>query len=461
MRYLKICLTLFLLLSLLSCVSKKKFNELESRIDELSEMVALTAYDDDNDGVSNAFDQEPDTPEGCPVDTRGMTLDSDMDGFPDCDDKEPFSPPGYPIDDNGVVVFPQKDEIVILGDDVEFNQPDIVHAPVVIEDNENECVLVSTYFATDRNLISAIDHPQLEFGTYRDKVKYGRCTVSIPFSHEVGQIESPSWWRFEFSESPDKHVMYRGGKLFDKATFFKEMQSTEGKKALLFVHGYNVSFVDAAKRTAQIAYDIDFPGVPIFYSWPSQASLSGYMKDSQNIEFAEPNIKQFIIDLIVKMPEHDLYLVAHSMGNRGVTKALSSIFKEKPEYAQRVKEIILTAPDIDAEIFKRDIAPNLIMHGNSVTLYASSTDKALVASKKINGYQRAGDAGKNIVIVEGIETIDATDVSTGFLGHSYYGETRSVLNDIDILIDNGLKAGKRSGLLKKITGTGAYWKFKR
>ncbi|MBK6610676.1 MAG: OmpA family protein [Sphingobacteriales bacterium] len=47
--------------------------------------------DDDNDGVPNLFDVEPDSREGCPVDTKGRMLDSDRDGVLDCDDKEPHT----------------------------------------------------------------------------------------------------------------------------------------------------------------------------------------------------------------------------------------------------------------------------------------------------------------------------------------------------------------------------------
>lgn len=48
--------------------------------------------DKDKDGVPNAWDEEPDSREGCPVDTHGKMLDSDRDGVLDCDDKEPHSP---------------------------------------------------------------------------------------------------------------------------------------------------------------------------------------------------------------------------------------------------------------------------------------------------------------------------------------------------------------------------------
>ena len=51
--------------------------------------------DDDDDGVPNYLDREPNTKKGCPVDAHGVALDSDHDGIIDCLDKEPFSPPGY------------------------------------------------------------------------------------------------------------------------------------------------------------------------------------------------------------------------------------------------------------------------------------------------------------------------------------------------------------------------------
>ncbi len=57
--------------------------------DDLPELPDLA--DEDNDGVPNAWDEEPDSREGCPVDTKGRMLDSDRDGVLDCDDKEPHT----------------------------------------------------------------------------------------------------------------------------------------------------------------------------------------------------------------------------------------------------------------------------------------------------------------------------------------------------------------------------------
>jgi esterase/lipase superfamily enzyme len=41
-----------------------------------------------------------------------------------------------------------------------------------------------------------------------------------------------------------------------------------------YMNGYNVTFADAARRTAQIAYDLRFEGDPAFFSWPSQGDMA-------------------------------------------------------------------------------------------------------------------------------------------------------------------------------------------
>jgi outer membrane protein OmpA-like peptidoglycan-associated protein len=64
--------------------------------------------DSDNDGVTDQFDQEPNTPAGCPVDTHGVSLDTDGDGVPDCRDKEKITPTQcQPVDADGVGKCPE------------------------------------------------------------------------------------------------------------------------------------------------------------------------------------------------------------------------------------------------------------------------------------------------------------------------------------------------------------------
>ncbi|HJW29775.1 MAG TPA: hypothetical protein VJ508_11115, partial [Saprospiraceae bacterium] len=80
-------------------------NPLDGALNDLADLKQRPKFDltdSDGDGVIDMTDQEINTPAGCPVDTRGVTLDSDGDGVVDCKDQEPYSPPGFEVDQKGV-----------------------------------------------------------------------------------------------------------------------------------------------------------------------------------------------------------------------------------------------------------------------------------------------------------------------------------------------------------------------
>ena len=52
-------------------------------------------------------------------------------------------------------------------------------------------------------------------------------------------------------------------------------------------------------------------------------------------------------------------------------------------------------------------------------------------------------------------------MDTGFLKHSYFGESRSVINDIYNLIAYGKRPDKRMDLSKEKSKNGEFWKFRR
>ena len=324
--------------------------------------------------------------------------------------------------------------------------------------------VVRVFYGTDRNLTSRTD-PKRMFGTARAALSYGTCEVSIPREHRMGELESPSIWRMEFRQDPEKHVVLLSAVPQPKDEFFaglsQKVRESNERSAFLFVHGYNVTFEDAARRTAQMSYDLGFAGAPVFYSWPSQGTVSAYTVDEQNIEWGQANLKSFLVDFFSRSDAESIYLIAHSMGNRALTRATAAFLAENPAFRSRLKEVILTAPDIDADVFKRDIAPGLAASGRPVTLYASSDDLALVASKRVHGYPRAGDSGRGLVLVPGVETVDATKVDTSLLGHSYFADTRSVLSDLFNLIHNGQRASQRFGLETIETPEGRYWAFRK
>ena len=64
--------------------------------------------DKDGDGVTDQFDNEPNTPAGAPVDSHGVSRDTDGDGVPDYKDKELITPSQcQPVDADGVGKCPE------------------------------------------------------------------------------------------------------------------------------------------------------------------------------------------------------------------------------------------------------------------------------------------------------------------------------------------------------------------
>ena len=329
------------------------------------------------------------------------------------------------------------------------------------ESRLEDYTLVRVFYGTDRNRTGLTEAAQF-YGAKRGSLEMGMCEISIPKTHQRGHLEAPSVWRLEFREDPKRHIMLRRVEPLEAGIFNSRFQSALGaarsRDVFVFVHGYNVTFTDAARRTAQLAYDLGFPGVPVFYSWPSQGALTGYTIDETNVEWTETHLKQFLSGLAAQSGGARIHLVAHSMGNRALTKVLRALATERP--SPLFSEVLLTAPDIDADIFERDLAPAIQKVARRVTLYASSKDAALMASKAVHGYVRAGESGPTTIIVtSGIDTVDASNFDTSYLGlgHSYYAEIEDVIRDMKQLLLDAKSPQERS-LREQLKGVDQkYW----
>jgi esterase/lipase superfamily enzyme len=135
------------------------------------------------------------------------------------------------------------------------------------------------------------------------------------------------------------------------------------------------------------------------------------------------------------------------MGNRIVSHALKGrVEQNKP--TRHIREVLLAAPDINAELFRTVIAPKLAaMQGTRTTIYASSSDLALKASKIVHGFKRLGETDEGVFTYNGIDTVDAstaTQVNRAY-GHFYLMDSTLVLKDVRALIEEN-RAAKDRGL---------------
>ncbi|MCX6613522.1 MAG: alpha/beta fold hydrolase [Acidobacteria bacterium] len=329
-------------------------------------------------------------------------------------------------------------------------------------ESENYSV-VRVFYATDR-AAETNDDGKLAYDGGRSPggaLNYGECLISIPKVRKLGELSSPSIWRLEFRPNPNKHIVLLETISKEEADYLKlvreAVEKSPDREAFVFIHGYNVAFVDAARRTGQMAYDLQFKGAPIFYSWPSNDKTKDYPKDEADVAWSAPHLERFLNLLGSQSGAARIHIIAHSMGNRAACEALKGLSRN-PIPGLEFRHVILAAPDIDADTFA-ELSAALKTISHRLTLYASSNDKALWASKTLHGNPRAGQAGDQIVIVTDVDTIDASAISTDFLAHSYFSDSWPLLADIQSLLNDDKPPESRFGLLEVKKPNGRYFAF--
>jgi esterase/lipase superfamily enzyme len=325
--------------------------------------------------------------------------------------------------------------------------------------------IVKVYYGTNRREQRS-DGNRLFYTAERSAMTHGKAYVSIPREHRMGRLERAPAWKFWNTDDPESYVVLLSVELTSKSTFesevAKEVRRSPRRDAFVFVHGYNVSFEDAARRTAQMKYDLGFQGPAAFFSWPSAGHVSSYERDLATMRESIADIGAFLTDFARASGAQTIYLVAHSMGTFGVLNALDKMpSRERGRLMPRLKEIVLAAPDIDREVFVADIMPKIVSRRNRVTLYASSEDRALQLAARVHGKMRLGDMRSGVIFTSGLDTVDASDVDTTLVGHTYYAENRSIISDLFYLIQQGVPPDQRFGLEPVSVPEGTYWRFRR
>lgn len=294
------------------------------------------------------------------------------------------------------------------------------------------------------------------------QLHFGQCRVFVPKSHKIGSTGSPFWKRL--LTWTDDRLSLLGTDAFTPANFWKAIAAQlqpfpdAEKRAVVFLHGYNVSFNDAALRAAQIGFDLSIATPMAFFSWPSQGELGGYSADEATIEWSADAIEDFLVQFVAQSGASVVHLIAHSMGNRGLLAAINSI-AQKAQSRTKIQfgQIILAAADVDADFFRNRYRAYATL-ASRTTLYVSTRDFAVGASQWLHKYPRVGLVPP-LFVADGIDTINVTNVDLTMLGHGYIAEARTVLNDMHRLLDDGAAPGKRMLNPRTNENGDPYWEF--
>jgi esterase/lipase superfamily enzyme len=289
------------------------------------------------------------------------------------------------------------------------------------------------WFGTDRKPIDR-NNPALGFGSEADDhLHYGKRIVRIPLSHRPGELGSPLWRRL--LTGVDDRLTLDPATVLSEDAFARDVRGFLGsldpadRNVLVYIHGFNTSFDEAARRAAQLGFDLKVPGITAFYSWPSLANITAYVGDLARVEASEQMLADFLVKTTTLVERGKVHLIAHSMGNRGLLAAMHRATTQAAlRTGVRFGQIFLAAPDVDARSFAQ-LASVYPLAAEHTTLYVADQDKALLALEWATAEARAGGAPP-VLVLPGIDTVRVRGWSLFRLGHSYVAEDASVLRDI-------------------------------
>jgi esterase/lipase superfamily enzyme len=308
-----------------------------------------------------------------------------------------------------------------------------------------------------------------------DDLIYGLAEVSVPPARNnvCGKMES-----WVFRPDPEKHVVFGVAAILPEDDFFARLKAAnqEAGRTLVYIHGHSVSFENAARRAASLHQDLTQcfgapPSVPVVFSWPAKSgfldSVLSYNANQNRSRRSQRELTDFLLALHERSGAGRIDLIAHSMGASMLVDSLKDLQLARPAGAPPMcGQWVFSAPDVDRDTFAdraADFGPSIGRAGiaQRVTLYASDSDKALLASARVWESDRAGQASPlPPLLVPGIDTVDASAVTTDLfsLNHTGFAEVAALVRDIAALLAADLPPESR-GLLPGSMGPASlpYW----
>jgi esterase/lipase superfamily enzyme len=268
-------------------------------------------------------------------------------------------------------------------------------------------------------------------------LRFADMAISIPpdESRKIGEVQWPSSTP---GDPAHDFVTLRADRLDLKqavAAFDQRLRRSPPRHVLLFVHGYNTRFEEAVYRFAQIVHDAGAPVVPVLFTWPSRGNLFDYVYDRDSATYSRDALEA-VLQAMVKDPEvGSISILAHSMGNFVAVEALRQMAIRNHAVSPKIRDIMLAAPDIDVDVFRREIAEiEASDKSPPITLFVSQDDHALDLSRRIAGDEpRLGAVDPNVepyrTILEKarVNVVDLTKIgSDDLVNHGKFAQSEVV-----------------------------------
>jgi esterase/lipase superfamily enzyme len=221
-----------------------------------------------------------------------------------------------------------------------------------------------------------------------ERLHYRQVTVSVPPNHKVTAIEWPA-------EKPDasKSFAVVKTKELSEDEFLKLAQRIEPRSPVapgvgLFIHGYNYTYQEALFRLVQMSADAGQSQTSVLFDWPSQGDLIGYVADRDAVAYARDDLVHVLQTL--GRGGVNTTLLAHSMGGLLTMETLRQLkITGDDRDLQRIDQVVLAAPDVDIDLFRRDVKTVGRLR-KPIMVLAAKDDRALALSRRLSGSTAAG-----------------------------------------------------------------------
>lgn len=301
-------------------------------------------------------------------------------------------------------------------------------------------LLVATTRAPDSN-------PAVLFSGERGTgLALSAVTVSIPpdGKREVGQVQ----WPKKLPSDPMKTFTTVSVAPMLSAAQAKDWgrsHMTKSRRVMVFVHGFNNRYEDAVYRFAQIVHDSGADVAPVIFTWPSRASIFDYNYDKESTNYSRDALEELLRTVARDPSVSDVTVMAHSMGTWLAMESLRQMAIRDGKVASKISNVILAAPDLDVDVFGRQIA-EIGKTNPKFTIFTSQDDRALLVSRRISGnvdrlgqIDPAAEPYRTALEKFGISVIDLTKMKSGdSLNHGKFAESPDVVK----LIGTRLAAGQ-------------------
>ncbi len=300
------------------------------------------------------------------------------------------------------------------------------------------------------------------FGGARGRgLDFADIVVSLPpdSTRKPGDVE---WPRSPPGDPLHDFVTLRADRLdlaTAKADFNSRVARTPGRKVLIFIHGYNTRFEEAVYRFAQIVHDARVDVAPVLFTWPSGGAAVDYVYDRDSAVYSRDALEAVLQALNADPNVGSISILAHSMGNYLAVEALRQMAIRNRGLPPKIRDVMLASPDIDVDVFRRQIAEiDAKPRVTRFTLFVSRDDRALGLSSflardstRLGALDPTKQPYSSILEKADVNVVDLTSVaSVDAFNHSKFASGEVVTAIGDRLAEGQTLTDARPGMVETL-----------